>query len=176
MGTIKICSLLFKTGLVNESWFLFRSEIVSYQYNFGRDQLEADEIKTITKAEVLAFYDAFISAGSGTRRKIACHVISTIEENGASPEIQNGSPKPEIENGSPKPEIKENGISPKENGVSELEEAVNGIVIDEPVKTGPEPVLIDDAVAFKNSHSLWPLGKPFRDPKTLVRTDIANSA
>ena len=33
----------------------------------------------------------------------------------------------------------------------------------------PEPVLIEDVFAFKSAHALWPLGKPYRDVKTLVR-------
>ena len=49
-----------KTGI----FVVPRSEIVSQQYNFSRDAIEVAEIKTITKPEVLAFYDKFISAGS----------------------------------------------------------------------------------------------------------------
>jgi hypothetical protein len=132
------------------------------------------EIKSISKAEVLSFYDTYISAVSDHRRKIACHVISTLEENGNSP----GRASPDVLNGNdePKPEINGNGIAPTENGVCEKEKEATNEVIEEPVLTGPEPVLIEDVVAFKNSHCLWPLGKPYRDPKTLVRADIANSA
>ena len=45
-------------------------------------------------------------------------------------------------------------------------------VVDEPETEpigGPEPVLIEDVIAFKSAHALWPLGKPYRDVKTLVR-------
>ncbi len=57
-----------------------RSEIVSQQYNFNRDEMEVTEIKTISKPEMLDFYDKFISAGSAERRKIACHVVSTLDD------------------------------------------------------------------------------------------------
>ena len=39
----------------------------------------------------------------------------------------------------------------------------------EPILRCPEPVLVEDAFAFKSSHALWPLGKPYRDVQTLVR-------
>lgn len=65
--------------LINYHSYL-RSEIASQQYNFNRDETEVAEIKSITKQEILDFYDTFISAKSPQRRKIAAHVISTIEE------------------------------------------------------------------------------------------------
>jgi hypothetical protein len=42
--------------------------------------MEVREIKTISKPEMLDFYEKFISAGSAERRKIACHVVSTLDD------------------------------------------------------------------------------------------------
>jgi hypothetical protein len=119
---------------------IFRTEIVSQQYNFGRDAMEAAEVKSVSKAEILQFYDRFIAAESRERRKIACHVVSTVEE----PENGGGDSGPEVE------------------------------VEAEPPVPCPEPVLVENVVAFKAAHPLWPLAKSYKDLGDLVRKSSRN--
>ena len=82
------------------------------------------------------------------RRKIACHVISTLEEG----ENGNGSPKL-------------NGDDPA--AVVTVEAAADP---EEPIPF-PDRVFIDDVTAFKMSHPLWSLPKPFKELQHLVRKD-----
>lgn len=55
------------------------SEIVTRQYNFDRDDVEVSVLKTLTKNDIIDFYDNYISAQSPNRRKIAAHVVSTLD-------------------------------------------------------------------------------------------------
>ena len=50
-------------------------EIVSQQFNFERDELETNDLKTIKKEEVLNFFDKVICPKSNSRQKIACYII-----------------------------------------------------------------------------------------------------
>ena len=51
------------------------SEIVSQQYNFNRDEIETDELKNITKDNILEFFDTYVCPKSNTRKKMVCYVF-----------------------------------------------------------------------------------------------------
>ena len=56
------------------------TEIANGYYHFNRDQIEAQELDSVSKEDVLAFFKQHISAGSKERRKMSCHVISKTED------------------------------------------------------------------------------------------------
>ena len=55
-------------------------EIYAGNYNFDRDNIDADDLDSVTKEEVLAFYKEHISRQSDKRRKLSCHVVSKTED------------------------------------------------------------------------------------------------
>ena len=55
----------------NKYW----AEIISQQFNFERDELETNNLKTITKDDVLSFFDKIICPESNARQKMACYII-----------------------------------------------------------------------------------------------------
>jgi len=59
------------TSRVNQYW----TEITSQQYNFERDIVESEELKGVSKQQILEFYDEHISGKSATRKKVSCHVV-----------------------------------------------------------------------------------------------------
>ncbi len=52
------------------------SEIVSQQLNFDRDNVEVEEIRKLTRDDVMAFYLSHVKAGSKERKKLVCYVVS----------------------------------------------------------------------------------------------------
>merc|ERR1711874_578393 len=54
------------------------NEISAGLYNFDRDRVEVEELRTITKDDVLDFYRNNIAV-SGGMRKLSCQVLSTAE-------------------------------------------------------------------------------------------------
>ena len=53
---------------------IYWNEIASHQYQFEREQIEVNELRKITKAELYDFYKKFISAESKHRRKLAVYI------------------------------------------------------------------------------------------------------
>ena len=58
----------------------FWSEIASQQFNFNRDEIETEELKSIGKEDVLDLLKTKVLAKSGQRKKLSCHVVSMAEE------------------------------------------------------------------------------------------------
>lgn len=56
------------------------SEIASKLYHFDRDEAEVDVLRTLTKKDLMSFYEDFISADSKKRKKFSTHVISMAED------------------------------------------------------------------------------------------------
>uniref|UniRef100_A0A1I7YH81 Peptidase_M16_C domain-containing protein n=1 Tax=Steinernema glaseri TaxID=37863 RepID=A0A1I7YH81_9BILA len=54
-------------------------EIMSQEYSFNRDVVEVEELRKITKEELLEFYDEKISAKSKKRQKLVVRVYSTVK-------------------------------------------------------------------------------------------------
>eukprot|EP00118_Oscarella_pearsei_P012850 m.97877 g.97877 ORF g.97877 m.97877 type:complete len:559 (+) comp36963_c0_seq26:1339-3015(+) len=54
-------------------------EIVSRQYNFDRDKVEVDFLKTVQLTDVIRFYQELIEAAGTRRRKLSVHVHGTKE-------------------------------------------------------------------------------------------------
>ena len=59
------------SGRAGKYW----SEIVSQQYNFNRDEVETDDLKNITKDNILEFFDTYIDPKSSIRKKLVCYVV-----------------------------------------------------------------------------------------------------
>ncbi|XP_008554389.2 insulin-degrading enzyme isoform X1 [Microplitis demolitor] len=56
---------------------IFWSEITNRQYNFDRANIEVAYLRTITKSQILDFYNEKIKQQSPFRRKLSLHVVST---------------------------------------------------------------------------------------------------
>ena len=63
----------------------FWAEIVSQQYHFNRSEVEVSHLRTITKNDLLAFFDQFIKYGADHRRKLSVYVLA-LGEGGAGNE------------------------------------------------------------------------------------------
>lgn len=77
----------------------FWSEIISQQYNFDRANIEVAYLRTVTKEDIVRFYDDLISSRSPGRHKLAVHVVS-MAEGGAGAEknpLNSGSNSDEVE-------------------------------------------------------------------------------
>ncbi len=70
------------------------SEITSQQYNFDRDENEVEELKKLTKDDVLKFYDDFIDEAGAKFSKVSSFVKSTVEGD-TDAEDNNVTPKSE---------------------------------------------------------------------------------
>lgn len=57
----------------------FWSEISSRHLNFDRDNIEVEELRQVTKAEVLELLTTFILKGGSNRKKLATHIVSKVE-------------------------------------------------------------------------------------------------
>ncbi|XP_033214183.1 insulin-degrading enzyme isoform X2 [Belonocnema kinseyi] len=58
---------------------VFWNEISSQQYNFDRANIEVAYLRTITKEQILKFFENVIHANSQFRQKLSVHVVSTAE-------------------------------------------------------------------------------------------------
>lgn len=58
---------------------LYWMEITAQQYHFDRANVEVAYLKTLTKKDVISFYERMLKANSEIRRKIGVHVVSTVE-------------------------------------------------------------------------------------------------
>ncbi|XP_065316067.1 insulin-degrading enzyme-like [Gordionus sp. m RMFG-2023] len=75
-----IINLSEKPKKMVELGYKYWGEIISNQYNFDRDQLEIEEIKRITKDDLLKFFQEFFSPESSARKKLSTHVIPSSDE------------------------------------------------------------------------------------------------
>lgn len=58
---------------------IFWSEISLQQYHFNRAEEEVNYLRTITKQELLEFFDNYIRYGAPHRHKLSVHVLSQVE-------------------------------------------------------------------------------------------------
>ena len=115
------------------------SEIVTQLYNFGRDQIEVDELQKITKEDLIAFHRKFISYQSKERRKLSSHVVSMTED-GA------GKMPPWTEN---------------------VEKQPDDLLPAPKIDLAPE--IVENIVSFKSNLALNPTLKPFKDPSAFKK-------
>merc|ERR1712228_604451 len=54
------------------------SEILSQHYNFDRDEIEVALLRSLSKEDIIKFYNEHIS-NFETRKKLSCHVVSVCE-------------------------------------------------------------------------------------------------
>ncbi|MCP4489108.1 MAG: hypothetical protein GY820_17615, partial [Gammaproteobacteria bacterium] len=73
---------------------LYWGEIQSQQYHFDRENVEVEELKGVTKGELLQYFDARLSKGAPKRRKLCVRVLSTpvksARQTNQPPEVENG--------------------------------------------------------------------------------------
>ncbi|EDV22870.1 uncharacterized protein TRIADDRAFT_28404 [Trichoplax adhaerens] len=65
-----------KPKKLNEECHRYFSEIVSRQYNFDRDNIEINYLKTVNKTELLQFYMDLIEKDAPKRKKLSVRVVS----------------------------------------------------------------------------------------------------
>lgn len=87
--------ILEKPKRLSSLSYMYWAEIVSQQYNFDRDNLEATELDQISKSEVIQFFDKYFSR-TAPRKKLSCHIISKAEGGAGLEEAQPANGK--IEN------------------------------------------------------------------------------
>merc|ERR1711971_1135824 len=97
------------------------------------DQVEVEEMRKLSKQDILAFYHKFISHKSKERRKLATHVVSMKED---------GAGKCESD--------------PNNNEKSSLED-----LPPPPPQTDVSPEIIEDPTEFKAHQPLFPTLKPY---------------
>ncbi|KAK0408320.1 hypothetical protein QR680_003887 [Steinernema hermaphroditum] len=96
-------SRLEKPKYIRQCFQELWSEIDSRQYSFKRAEIEVEELRKITKEDLLQFYDEKIAAGSEKRQKISIRIYSTVkkgegeEKKEASDEEQGGQKITDIE-------------------------------------------------------------------------------
>jgi insulysin len=125
----------------------FWSEIVTQQYNFDRDQVEVDELRKLTKDDLLVFYRNSLCHKSDQRRKLSCHIVSMAEDGAGSKPKEAAIPAA-------------NDAEKKNGEEADLLPVPKAIV---------PPTAVEDAVAFRSSLPLHRSTKPFTNPKTLVK-------
>jgi len=53
---------------------LFWSEVISHTYNFNREKSEVEELKILTKDDLVKFFDKMIDSESKERRRLAIYI------------------------------------------------------------------------------------------------------
>ncbi|XP_076461437.1 insulin-degrading enzyme-like [Babylonia areolata] len=110
------------------------TEILCQQYNFDRDNVEVEFLKTVTKDDLFKFYKEKIALDAPQRHKLSVHIVSQAGEQ------NNGG---------------------TEEGVSSQEiDTPDGLM---PPPLLPEAEIVQDIVDFKQSLPLYPLVRPFID-------------
>ncbi|XP_060860075.1 insulin-degrading enzyme-like [Metopolophium dirhodum] len=64
----------------SEQAAIFRSEIKNHYYNFNRAKIEVEELRSITKSDIIDFYNEKISRTGSKRRKLAVHIKSSMND------------------------------------------------------------------------------------------------
>lgn len=59
--------------------YMYWSEISSKQFNFDRVDVEVEELRRLTKQDILDFYDQHVKQDGPLRRKLSSHVQSTLK-------------------------------------------------------------------------------------------------
>lgn len=145
----------------------FWDEITSQQYHFNRAEVEVAYLRTITKADLMAFFDDHIKHGAPHRRKISVHILAK-GDGGAG-----NQPEPEAEFLSssidglplPPPYVKVNYTCFNSNlitlficfGFSFL------------FRFDLQPTKVEDVTKFKSSHGLYPLAQPYMNIASLTK-------
>ncbi|KAK6638804.1 hypothetical protein RUM43_007073 [Polyplax serrata] len=117
----------------------FWDEITSQQYHFNRAEVEVAYLRTITKADLMAFFDDHIKHGAPHRRKISVHILAK-GDGGAG-----NQPEPEAEF---------------------LSSSIDGLPLPPPYV---KPTKVEDVTKFKSSHGLYPLAQPYMNIASLTK-------
>ncbi|KAL1510015.1 hypothetical protein ABEB36_004673 [Hypothenemus hampei] len=62
-------------ALTNQFW----SEITSQQYHFNRAEVEVAQLRTLTKSDVIDFYNDLLGNDAKKRKKLSVHIVSTAD-------------------------------------------------------------------------------------------------
>lgn len=75
-----------KPKLMRSQFRLFWGEIFSASYHFERRLAEVGVLKTISKSDLLAFYETYVSPKATHRHVLSVHIVSSVNGNGESAE------------------------------------------------------------------------------------------
>ena len=64
------------------------AEISTRRYNFNRDELEVEELKKLSREDVLKFFDEYIAANGDEKKKLSTHVISQVPSEATTAEVE----------------------------------------------------------------------------------------
>ncbi|VDI53787.1 insulysin [Mytilus galloprovincialis] len=112
------------------------SEILSQQYNFDRETVEVEFLKTVKKEDVFSFFKDRIAVGAPYRKKFSIHVVSSV----------NGEKELTETNG--------------EKQTTETTEDGNNLL---PSPELPPPMVVTSVAEFKRDMGLYPLPRPYID-------------
>jgi insulysin len=118
----------------------FWGEIVSQQYNFERDDLEVNHLRTLKKEDIVNFYKKLIAHDAPGRHKIVIHISSTLVDDKNDTTTATDTTTTD---------------TPSESG--------DGLIQPPAIV---EPVEITDINIFKRGLGLFPLPKPFMDVRS----------
>ena len=62
-----------------------------YRYMFDMSKLEAEELRTVGKEDVISWYNAYIRSSSPTRRRLAIHVYGCNSDIAVAAKLQEQS-------------------------------------------------------------------------------------
>lgn len=82
LATVK----LEKPKIMSSQFNQFRGEIFAALYHFERNLSEVAILKTISKSDLLAFYENYVAPKAVHRHALSVHIVSTVNENGESTE------------------------------------------------------------------------------------------
>jgi len=136
------------------------SEILSQHYNFSRDEVEVECLRTLTKEDIVSFYNQHIST-TENRKKLSCHVLSKCEGGAGHPET------PAMVNG-----FVDAAAATAVDADGSADSSLPETAALPPSKA---PRIVTDITAFKSSLPLFPLAQPFVQPELLKRPLPPNS-
>ena len=114
-----------------------------------RDTVEVSAVRGLTKVDILQFYRSYLAPHSPNRRKLSCHVVSTLKAAGAGGEVTEVTPS----------------LSSTEPNAAEGKEGV--------LNRPSSPHAILDLTEFKSCLPLLPLAQSAVHLDTLRRIDSA---
>ncbi|KAL8568009.1 hypothetical protein ACOMHN_029184 [Nucella lapillus] len=124
-------------------------EILCQQYNFDRDSVEVEYLKTVSKDDLFKFYKEKIAYDAPKRHKLSVHIMSQAGDQSDAGAIEAATQETNTPDGLlPPPALPEEMDKP------------DGLL---PHPTLPEPQVVTDIADFKQSLPLYPLVRPFID-------------
>eukprot|EP00088_Acartia_fossae_P015149 TRINITY_DN1823_c0_g1_i7.p1 TRINITY_DN1823_c0_g1~~TRINITY_DN1823_c0_g1_i7.p1 ORF type:complete len:175 (-),score=48.64 TRINITY_DN1823_c0_g1_i7:151-675(-) len=135
----------------------FWAEILSEHLHFDRDNIEVEELRKLTKDDILNFYTEHIAPSGEQRRKLACHVVSHHPEGAGKKPLDPSAEETPSTSSTDDKSADQDGA--QKSGSGSTEKPANDEVV----------IKVKNIAQFKAGQPLYPLGKPFTPPENLVR-------